>query len=129
MPGGGGSFQSDRLGVVHPAALARARRAGSELTYTVVVKGTEHRCGIDRDLDGWLDGDEAAVCSDAADPLVFPGSPLSLDVNGDLVINVSDIFAFLAAWFAGDADFDRSGTTGVPDIFAYLTAWFAGCAG
>ncbi|MBX3402837.1 MAG: hypothetical protein KF699_05410 [Phycisphaeraceae bacterium] len=128
VPDGGGSFQSDRLGESYtPAALLALAAPGSELTYTVVVKGTEHRCGIDRDMDGWLDGDEAAVCSDAADPLVFPGSPLALDVNGDLVINVSDIFAFLAAWFAGDADFDRSGATGVPDIFAYLSAWFAGC--
>lgn len=128
VPGGGGVFQSDRLGESHtPAALLALAAPGSELTYTVVVKGTEHRCGIDRDLDGWLDGDEAAVCSDGADPLVHPGSPLAMDVNGDLMINVSDIFAFLAAWFAGDADFDRSGSTQVPDIFAYLTAWFAGC--
>lgn len=130
VPGGGGLFQSDRLGESHsPAALLALAAPGSELTYTVVVKGTEARTGIDRDLDGWRDGDEASVCSDAADPLDFPGSPLSLDVNGDLVIDVSDIFGFLTAWFAGEADFDRSGSTEVLDIFAYLTAWFAGCPG
>lgn len=41
---------------------------------------------------------------------------------------VSDIFAFLTAWFAGDAaaNFD-GGDLGVSDIFAFLTAWFAPC--
>ena len=58
---------------------------------------------------------------------LLPGLPTSLDVNGDLVVNVPDIFAFLSAWFAGTADFDGSGATNVPDIFAYLSAWFAGC--
>jgi len=42
---------------------------------------------------------------------------------------VSDIFAFLSAWFAGGpgSDFDTSGTRDVSDIFAFLSAWFAGC--
>jgi hypothetical protein len=44
-------------------------------------------------------------------------------------VQVPDIFAFLAAWFAEDtaADFDGIGGIAVPDIFAFLAAWFAGC--
>lgn len=49
------------------------------------------------------------------------------DWNADGMLGVSDIFAFLASWFAGAADFDGDGQTLVADIFAYLGAWFAGC--
>ncbi len=47
--------------------------------------------------------------------------------NGSLA--VSDIFAFLNAWFAGNlsADTDDSGSLAIADIFAFLNAWFAGC--
>ncbi|MBX3403079.1 MAG: VCBS repeat-containing protein [Phycisphaeraceae bacterium] len=40
---------------------------------------------------------------------------------------VADVFAFLAAWFAGGqvADYDGSGTPDVTDIFVFLGAWFA----
>jgi len=55
---GGNTFQSDRAGeAVAAAALQAAAAPGSELTYTVVFKGTETRIGIDRDLDGVLDGE------------------------------------------------------------------------
>lgn len=51
------------------------------------------------------------------------------DFNGDGALTVSDIFDFLAAWFASDprANFDGIGGTTVADIFAFLSAWFAGC--
>ncbi len=41
---------------------------------------------------------------------------------------VPDIFAFLAAWFAGDprADLDGGGIA-VTDLFAFLSMWFAPC--
>ncbi|MBX3405055.1 MAG: hypothetical protein KF699_16715, partial [Phycisphaeraceae bacterium] len=47
------------------------------------------------------------------------------DWNNDLVVNVTDIFSFLSAWFAGDGDFDGQNGTQVADIFAYLAAWFS----
>jgi len=49
------------------------------------------------------------------------------DENG--AREVTDIFAFLSAWFAEDpsADFDGTPGIGVPDIFAFLSLWFAGC--
>lgn len=51
------------------------------------------------------------------------------DFDADGSIGVDDLFAFLSAWFAGDArtDFDGSGQIDVPDIFSYLSAYFAGC--
>lgn len=53
--------------------------------------------------------------------------PCDWDENG--TIEVADIFAFLASWFAGEAraDFDGENGVGVPDIFAFLACWFAGC--
>jgi hypothetical protein len=55
--------------------------------------------------------------------------PCPADFDGNGVVEVPDIFAFLSAWFASDprANFDGVGGIGVPDIFAFLSAWFAGC--
>lgn len=51
------------------------------------------------------------------------------DFDGNGTVEVPDIFAFLAAWFAQQpaADFDGVGGVAVPDIFAFLSAWFGGC--
>ncbi|RKH34765.1 YncE family protein [Corallococcus praedator] len=56
---GGNSFQSDRAAQTVSTSLLRTlASAGSELTWTVVPKGTERRIGIDRDEDGVFDQDE-----------------------------------------------------------------------
>lgn len=49
------------------------------------------------------------------------------DFNGDHITNVSDIFAYIAAFFANapTADFNHSGDTGIEDIFDFLAAWFS----
>ncbi len=51
------------------------------------------------------------------------------DYNGDTVVNVQDIFAFLNGWFALDPVADFNSTNGITpqDIFDFLGAWFAGC--
>ncbi len=51
------------------------------------------------------------------------------DFNGVNGLEVSDIFDFLSAWFAGDprGDFNAIGGINVQDIFDFLAAWFAGC--
>jgi len=55
---GGGVFQSDRAGEwVAFEQLRDAAGEGSELTWTLVPSGSEVRMGIDRELDGVLDGD------------------------------------------------------------------------
>ena len=50
-------------------------------------------------------------------------------MDGNLAVNVADIFAFLTRWFATDPRSDYDGLNGVTvqDIFAYLSAWFVGC--
>jgi hypothetical protein len=55
--------------------------------------------------------------------------PCPADFNGSGGVNVQDIFAFLAAWFAADARADFNGVNGIniTDIFSFLDAWFAGC--
>ena len=67
---------------------------------------------------GWINLDDATI---------FVGD-CPADYNGDGLLNVQDIFDFLAGWFAADprADFNGGGS-GVSDIFDFLAAWFAGC--
>ena len=64
--------------------------------------------------------------------LLLPGDAgptCAADFDGNGLVQVPDIFAFLSAWFAQGpgADFDGNGQVQVPDIFAFLSAWFAGC--
>ena len=55
---GGDRFQSDIPGrVVTLAWLLQTAQNHNPVTFTLVVKGTERRIGIDRDLDGHLDGE------------------------------------------------------------------------
>ena len=68
------SWQSDRAAQTHTDAAFRAlAAAGSEISFTVVQKGTETRLGIDRDLDGTFDRDEIDAGTDPADPMSHPG--------------------------------------------------------
>ena len=70
---GSGLFRSDRAAeTISWSALELAAAPGSELTWTVVPKGTEIRSGIDRDLDGAYDQDELDAGSNPADPLSLP---------------------------------------------------------
>ena len=61
-------------------------------------------------------------------PFVLLGG-CAADFDGNGVREVSDIFAFLNAWFAHDpaADVDGTPGIGVPDIYVFLSLWFAGC--
>ena len=71
------NFRSDRASepLLTSAALQALAAPGSELTFTVVPKGSETRIGVDRDLDGWFDRDELDAGTDPADPLDFPTPP------------------------------------------------------
>jgi DNA-binding beta-propeller fold protein YncE/mono/diheme cytochrome c family protein len=72
---GAGQFVTDRQSFppIGDAAL-RAFFAwiGHELTYTCAPPGSGERIGIDRDGDGFLDGDERDCGSDPADPTSTP---------------------------------------------------------
>jgi DNA-binding beta-propeller fold protein YncE len=68
---GSASFKSDRQALpLVPDAVLRASlvSSGDVLTYTCTPPGSGARIGIDRDLDGFLDGDERTLGSDPADP-------------------------------------------------------------
>lgn len=94
-----GRYLSDRAGETYTDAQLRAMAApGSELTWTVVPKGTEVRMGIDRDLDTWLDRNEIDVCTSEADPFAFPGGPNSPDASGDLIVDILDFLDYLDAF-------------------------------
>jgi hypothetical protein len=72
---GGGRFQWDRRArsAILDGHLRRLVTASdAELTYTCAPPGSGRRIGIDRDLDGALDGDERAAGSDPADPSSMP---------------------------------------------------------
>lgn len=70
---GSSSFQSDRARETTTAAqLAEGAGPGSELTYTLVPRGTARRIGVDRDGDGALDRDELEAGSDPADARSLP---------------------------------------------------------
>jgi hypothetical protein len=60
--------------------------------------------------------------------LAPPPTVCAADFDNNGQVQVADIFAFLAAWFAGQpAAMNFGGVAGVPAVFAFLTAWFAGC--
>jgi YVTN family beta-propeller protein len=100
---GSGQWKSDKSSeaLIPTASLIALAGPASPITFTVVPAGLQTRLGIDRDEDGSLDRDEASVCSDTGDPAVHPGTPLCIDADGNLILEVADIFAFLNAWFAG----------------------------
>src|SRR6185295_18533128 len=103
---GGSSFQSDRAAeVVTVQALLDAAAIASELTYTLVPKGTEQRIGIDEDEDGFFDLDERDAGTDPADPLSRPAinrAPVSVDD----VVSTNEGVAVTVNVLANDSDLD-----------------------
>jgi hypothetical protein len=78
-----GSFQTDVAGQTRTLAELDALAAsGAQVTYTLVPNGTGGRA-LDRDGDGFRDGDERAACSDPADPRSTPDSTCRFDIAGD----------------------------------------------
>jgi len=123
-------FQSDRSAeVVTFSELTAGLAPGAELTFTLVPAGTEIRIGVDRDEDGFFDGDELAVCADAADPGDFPGAPGNADVNADLEVNILDFVAFQDLFDASDpaADVNEDGEFNILDFTAFQSI-FAACS-
>jgi Bacterial TSP3 repeat len=72
---GSGLFASDRraLPPINDAALrVLATHSGRPVTYTCVPPGSGERIGVDRDGDGFWDGDERTAHTDPADPTSRP---------------------------------------------------------
>lgn len=81
---GGGDWSSDLAGMspLSRTALLALVSAGHELTVTGVPPGSGSRMGIDRDRDGFRDGDELAAGSDPGDPLSTPVTDVAPPVAG-----------------------------------------------
>ncbi len=71
----------------------------------------------------------------ALSSIVGPSGSCVGDFNGDGVVELADLFAFLQEYFAHfgqtgtrlRADVDQSGSIDVEDIFVFMAGWFAGC--
>jgi hypothetical protein len=104
---GGGSFRPDKTGQpdVSQLALLSTAGPGTEITFTGLIEGCENRLGIDRDLDGFRDGDELDAGSDPGDPLSTPNN-VPTDVAGPQ----SGVPALL--WIAGENPTSHLATLG-----------------
>ncbi|MCE2884712.1 MAG: hypothetical protein LW806_07425 [Planctomycetaceae bacterium] len=120
-----GMFRSDATGaaltVPELDALASKNRA---IVFTLVPNGTGLRA-LDRDGDGFLDGDERAACSDPDDAASTPGSPCLADIaDDDGIIGAADLSILLSQWGGpGLADLDCDGSVGAADLSLLLTSW------
>lgn len=129
---GGGVFQSDLAAETETTTnMLLLAIPGGEVTFTVVPLGSETRLGIDRDEDGFYDRDELAGCSDPADPLDVPdGNGLDGDLNGDGVVDLSDLGTILADYgCVGScvADIDQDGDVDLSDLGVVLAAYGTHC--
>jgi hypothetical protein len=115
------TFSGDRQGqTISAAALLALASPGSELTYTVVPEGSEVRIGIDRNVDGCLNGDERlGLCGSR------PSCPADLTDDGG--VDGDDVIAFFASWDQSEMDYDFSGGTDGDDVIAFFADWDTGC--
>ncbi len=122
----GSTFATDVAGVTTTlAALDALAATGVPVTFTLVPLGTGLHA-IDRDGDGFYDGDERANCSNPADPTSTPNSGCRADVaNNDGVVDAADLAVVLSAWGLADpnANIDCVGVVDAADVAALLNAW------
>jgi hypothetical protein len=71
---GGGTFKTDKAAAefLTDAKLRKKAKNGKTITYTCVAPGAGNRIALDRDGDGFLDGDEIDGGSDPADANSVP---------------------------------------------------------
>ncbi|MFM7052587.1 MAG: hypothetical protein ACKOYN_10725, partial [Planctomycetota bacterium] len=106
------------------AALDSIASSGTPVTYTLVPTSSSIRA-VDRDGDGFRDGDERARCSNPADPTSVPGSGCRADLaNSDGLVNAADLTVLLGQWgTGGSADLDCNGTVNAADLTELLNRW------
>jgi hypothetical protein len=89
---GAGEFARDRAAAAHPTTSelwAEAGAAGSTQVWTCVPPGSGTRMAIDRDGDGFLDGDERDAGASPVDPVSRPGGPAVITI-GTSVLSMQD---------------------------------------
>jgi len=109
-----GRFQSDLAShALDDEALRRlALVSGQELTYTCVPPGSGLRLGVDRDEDGYFDGDEVRAASDPADASSTPApTPVESETPSPTVTHTPTVtfsppptFTPIVAACTGDCD-------------------------
>lgn len=125
-----GALVQDRADAPLSFAMLDAIAHAAPVTYTIVPEGSGARW-IDRDGDGYLDGDERARCSDPADPTSTPDAPCRADIAGstadgaDGAIDGSDLALVLNSWGSTGvrADIDCSGSVDGADLSVVLNSW------
>jgi hypothetical protein len=116
-------FQSDRQSqLLSPTQVQALAHSGSELTYTVVPKGSETRIGVDRDQNGVFDRDQADIACYAN----CDGS------HAAPILNVNDFQCFLNNYAAANASANCDGSTVPPvlnvnDFQCFVNKYAAGC--
>lgn len=123
---GGRHVQSDILAETTTLAVLEAIAGPrTTITYTMVPTGMGASM-LDRDRDGFRDGDERAACSDPADARSTPDSTCRFDIAGDDGrIDGQDLAVVLNAWGSSDpvADVDCTGGVDGADLAMILNAW------
>ena len=124
---GSGLYQSDRADeILTLDELFALATPASPLTYTAVPVGSALRIGVDRDLDGFFDGDERDAGSDPANPNSTPDNVVLGDLNGDLIVGIADLLQLLGAWGPCGGcieDLDGDGMVGITDFQILLENW------
>jgi hypothetical protein len=121
----GSVFDSDVTGETTTlAALDALAGKAATVTYTLVPNGTGLRA-LDRDGDGFRDGDERLACSNPADPLSRPDSTCRFDLAGDpFTLDGPDLSILLNNWGgSGAGDLNCDGVVGGQDLAILLNAW------
>jgi YVTN family beta-propeller protein len=121
----GSVFETDVTGETTTlAALDALAGKAATVTYTLVPNGTGLRT-LDRDGDGFRDGDERLACSNPADPLSRPDSTCRFDLAGDpFTLDGPDLSILLNNWGgSGAGDLNCDGVVGGQDLAILLNAW------
>jgi YVTN family beta-propeller protein len=120
-----GTFDADLSGEIWTLASLDALSAtGVPVTYTLLPKGTGLRA-IDRDNDGFRDGDERDACSDPADPTSTPNAGCRSDIAADDgVVSGADLGVLLGNWgLPGIGDLNCDGAVTGSDLGILLGDW------
>lgn len=128
----GGVMVSDQSAETNtPVQLRQRAAAGSEMTFTLVAAGTQRRIGVERDGDGYLDGDEVLAGSSPADPASAPPTVCASDFNVDGGVDGQDVAAFFSAWEVGApyADINHDGGVDGADVTDWFGLWQSSACG
>jgi hypothetical protein len=121
----GAHIQSDVLAQTTTLAdLDTLAGPGTTVTYTMMPTGTGIGM-LDRDRDGFLDGDERIGCSDPSNPASTPMSSCRFNLSGgDGSIDGKDLAILLSNWGgSGLGDLDCDGIIGGADLSLLIGAW------